>query len=135
MEDGRRRGEMALYVLPRAVRTLLPDNWIRNGSRKMQFAERFVSFLIISSISLQITYRMAFILSFSALMTTAIHRPEALRGLSRWALAFVTSSPNVKLWKPRHGDEIGLSKTGSTTFIRDPDLEPSHYHTTSDLSE
>ena len=46
IENGRRRGEMALYVLPRAVRTLLPDNWTRNGSKKVRFAERLVSFLL-----------------------------------------------------------------------------------------
>jgi hypothetical protein len=49
IENGRRRGEMALYVLPRAVRTLLPENWIRNGSKKVQFAERLVSFLLLLS--------------------------------------------------------------------------------------
>lgn len=47
IENGRRRGEMALYVLPRAVRTLLPENWIRNGSKKVQLAERLVLFLLL----------------------------------------------------------------------------------------
>ena len=46
IENGRRRGEMALYVLPRAVRTLLPRNWLRNGSKKVQFVERLVSSLL-----------------------------------------------------------------------------------------
>jgi hypothetical protein len=47
IEKGPRRGEMALYVLPRAVRTLLPENWIRNGSKNVQFAERLVSFFLL----------------------------------------------------------------------------------------
>lgn len=91
IENGRRRGEMALYVLPRAVRTLLPENWIRNGSKKVQLAER-----------------LAFILSFSALMTTAMHHPKALRGLSRWTLAFVTNGPTTGFWKRKRRDRIEL---------------------------
>lgn len=47
IENGRRRGEMALYVLPRAVRTLLPENWIRRGNRQVKFAERSVFFLLL----------------------------------------------------------------------------------------
>ncbi|KAG5221896.1 integral membrane protein [Salix suchowensis] len=34
IENGRRRGEMALYVLPRAIRTLLPNSWLR-GNRPL----------------------------------------------------------------------------------------------------
>lgn len=42
IENGRRRGEMALYVLPRAVRASLPDAWIRHDSKKARIAERLI---------------------------------------------------------------------------------------------
>ena len=47
IENGRRRGEMALYVLPRAVRACLPNAWIKSGNRGVKLAERFVSFVIL----------------------------------------------------------------------------------------
>ncbi|KDR84996.1 hypothetical protein GALMADRAFT_309287 [Galerina marginata CBS 339.88] len=87
IENGRRRGEMALYVLPRAVRACLPDAWIKSGNKGVRLAER-----------------LAFILSISTLLTTAIHRPDSLRGLSRWTLAFVTNGPNAGFWKWRRRD-------------------------------
>ncbi|KIM48196.1 hypothetical protein M413DRAFT_224411 [Hebeloma cylindrosporum] len=87
IENGRRRGEMALYVLPRAVRACLPDAWIKSGNRGVKLAER-----------------MAFILSTSTLLTAAIHRPDSLRGLSRWTLAFVTNGPNAGFWKRKRQD-------------------------------
>jgi len=100
---------MALYVLPRAVRTLLPENWVKDGS-KVQFAER-----------------VAFILSFSTLMTTAIHHPQALRGLSRWTLAFVTNGPNTDFWKRKRRDGTE-SPTPSVPMAHDTDdLAPIHY--------
>ncbi|KAF5370237.1 hypothetical protein D9615_010073 [Tricholomella constricta] len=118
IENGRRRGEMALYVLPRAVRACLPDAWVRNSSKKARIAERI-----------------AFILSFSTLITAAIHRPETLRGLSRWTLSFITNGPNAGFWKrkrrdpgapgtpntpptPRTGNEAGLP--------HDSTLDPLH---------
>ncbi|KAG5647996.1 hypothetical protein DXG03_007030 [Asterophora parasitica] len=88
IENGRRRGEMALYVLPRAVRACLPDAWVRNGRGKARIAERLV-----------------FILSFSTLITAAVHRPETLRGLSRWTLSFVTKGPNAGFWKQKRRSE------------------------------
>ena len=48
--------------------------------------------------------RIAFILSMSTLLTAAIHRPDSLRGLSRWALAFVISGPNAGFWKRKRRD-------------------------------
>ena len=44
VEDGRRRGEMALYVLPRAIRACLPENWVRSRGRLI---ERQVLFLCV----------------------------------------------------------------------------------------
>ncbi|GLB36157.1 putative integral membrane protein [Lyophyllum shimeji] len=84
IENGRRRGEMALYVLPRALRACLPDAWVRNSCKKARIAERI-----------------AFILSFSALITAAVHHPETLRGLSRWTLSFIMNGPNAGFWKRR----------------------------------
>ena len=43
IESGRRRGEMALYVLPRAVRACLPAQ-IKSGNGAVKVVERFVSF-------------------------------------------------------------------------------------------
>ncbi|KAI0335265.1 hypothetical protein GY45DRAFT_1317194 [Cubamyces sp. BRFM 1775] len=82
IERGRRRGEMALYVLPRAIRACLPAEWLKSGRASVRWAERFM-----------------FILSLSTLLTAAIHRPDTLRGLSRWTLAFVMKGPNAGFWK------------------------------------
>ena len=46
----------------------------------------------------------AFILSMSVLLTAATHRPDSLRGLSRWTLAFVTNGPNAGFCKRRRRD-------------------------------
>lgn len=82
IEEGRRRGEMALYVLPRAVRSCLPDGWVRSGNKSTMIAER-----------------LAFVLSLASLLTAAVHRPDILRGLSRWTLEFVMNGPNAALWR------------------------------------
>jgi len=84
IENGRRRGEMALYVLPRAIRSLLPYKWMRSGNPGIMLAERIV-----------------FVVSLASLLTAAIHRPDSLRGLSRWTLAFVMKGPNAGFWKHR----------------------------------
>ena len=39
IEQGRRRGEMALYVLPRALRASLRDSWLRGGSFSVKLVE------------------------------------------------------------------------------------------------
>ncbi|KAH9004027.1 hypothetical protein EDB86DRAFT_2122887 [Lactarius hatsudake] len=78
VESGRRRGEMALYVLPRAIRACLPNRWLRSGRKSVYAIERAV-----------------FTLSLATLLTTAVHHPETLRGLSRWTLGFVLRGPNV----------------------------------------
>lgn len=99
IENGRRRGEMALYVLPRAIRACLPDAWARNGNRGVRIAERSVIYYTTIKSSLKGLPRIAFVLSFSTLITAATHHPETLRGLSRWTLAFVTNGPNAGFWK------------------------------------
>ncbi|KAF9015167.1 hypothetical protein BDQ17DRAFT_1340598 [Cyathus striatus] len=82
IENGRRRGEIALYVLPRAVRACLPRLWLKNINPVPRILER-----------------MSFILSISYLLTSAIHQPESLRGLSRWTVAFVLNGPSAGFWK------------------------------------
>lgn len=42
IENGRRRGEMALYVLPRALRACLPETWVRRGNPGFRLVERSV---------------------------------------------------------------------------------------------
>ncbi|KAI0639410.1 hypothetical protein C8Q77DRAFT_1152392 [Trametes polyzona] len=87
IERGRRRGEMALYVLPRAIRACLPAEWLKSGRASVRWAERLM-----------------FILSLSTLLTAAIHRPDTLRGLSRWTLTFVMNGPNAGFWKRKRLD-------------------------------
>ncbi|OCH96159.1 hypothetical protein OBBRIDRAFT_766267 [Obba rivulosa] len=82
IEEGRRRGEIALYVLPRAIRACLPEGWLRKRGTGMRLAET-----------------LTYVLSLSTLLTMAMHRPDSLRGLSRAALAFVL-----------HGTKAGSSK-------------------------
>ncbi|KAK0465020.1 uncharacterized protein EV420DRAFT_1626957 [Desarmillaria tabescens] len=94
IENGRRRGEMTLYVLPRAIRTILPDKWIRSGNRGVLAAER-----------------LAFVLSLSSLVTTAIHRTDSLRGLSRWTLAFIMNGPDTGFWKGRRSFDPSIPTT------------------------
>ncbi|KZT02716.1 uncharacterized protein LAESUDRAFT_661269 [Laetiporus sulphureus 93-53] len=82
VEQGRRRGEIALYVLPRAIRACLPERWVTGGGKSVKYGERI-----------------AFVLSLSTILTAATHRPDSLRGLSRWAVAFVMRGPNVAFWR------------------------------------
>ncbi|KAF8909027.1 hypothetical protein CPB84DRAFT_1766713 [Gymnopilus junonius] len=116
IESGRRRGEMALYVLPRAVRACLPDAWVKSGNKAARLAERLM-----------------FVLSFSTLLTAAIHRPDSLRGLSRWTLAFVTKGPNAGFWKRKRRDPtIPPTPSVPPTPFKPPDVDISgsvHAHT------
>ncbi|KAL6309966.1 hypothetical protein BKA93DRAFT_177888 [Sparassis latifolia] len=82
IEQGRRRGEIALYVLPRAIRACLPEKWLKGGSTTFRYAEW-----------------LAFVLSLSTLLSAAIHQPDSLRGLSRWILTFVMKWPKTGLRK------------------------------------
>ncbi|KAJ7225508.1 hypothetical protein GGX14DRAFT_639276 [Mycena pura] len=82
IENGRRRGEMALYVLPRAVRSCLPDTWVRSGNWGVLMTER-----------------LTFVLSLSSLLTAASHHAHVLRGLSRWGLRFILRGPDVVFWR------------------------------------
>ncbi|KAH9849754.1 hypothetical protein C2E23DRAFT_838328 [Lenzites betulinus] len=102
IERGRRRGEMALYVLPRAVRACLPVEWLKGGRTSVRWAER-----------------LAFILSLSTLLTAAIHRPDTLRGLSRWGLSFVMNGPNAGFWKRKRLDTNALPTPRATSPAED----------------
>ncbi|KZS92961.1 hypothetical protein SISNIDRAFT_549988 [Sistotremastrum niveocremeum HHB9708] len=88
LEQGRRRAEMGLYVLPRAVRTLLSDHWVRKGG-----------------LSVRITERLTFILSLAYLLTISVHSPGRLRGLSRWTLAFIMKGPKAGFWYRRRQEK------------------------------
>ena len=79
-----------------------------------------------SVILLDIVYRVAFILSFSTLMTTAIHHPQALRGLSRWTLTFVTNGPNTGFWKRKRRDGTESPTPCVPTAHDTHDLAPIH---------
>lgn len=46
IESPRRRGEIALYVLPRAIRTILSDSWLKSGRRGIRFVERCATFAV-----------------------------------------------------------------------------------------
>ncbi|EIN13741.1 hypothetical protein PUNSTDRAFT_109923 [Punctularia strigosozonata HHB-11173 SS5] len=87
IENGRRRGEMALYVLPRAIRSCLPGTWIRSRGSIANVAERLI-----------------FAASLSSLLTAAVHGPNSLRGLSRLALALLVGSPEKDAGNPRSDD-------------------------------
>ncbi|KAL0951178.1 hypothetical protein HGRIS_007909 [Hohenbuehelia grisea] len=102
IENGRRRGEMALYVLPRAIRACLPDAWMKKGGKG-----------VFKSIE-----RIVFVLSFASLLTAAVHHPDSLRGLSRWALAFILKGPNAGFWK---------RKQRSPSAPMTPSIPPSPY--------
>lgn len=82
IEQGRRRGEMALYVLPRAIRALLRDSWLRSGSFSVKLAER-----------------LTFMFSLATILTAARHRPESLRGLSHWTLSLILDGPRAYFLK------------------------------------
>ncbi|TFK30452.1 hypothetical protein FA15DRAFT_676800 [Coprinopsis marcescibilis] len=73
IENGKRRSEMALYVLPRALRTLLPR---KLSAKWLPLASLFEGG--------------AFVVSMAVLLHAAAEQPDSLRGLSRWTLSFVT---------------------------------------------
>ncbi|KAG5722505.1 hypothetical protein E4T56_gene2885 [Termitomyces sp. T112] len=98
IETGRRRGEMALYVLPRAVRACLPDALLRKRSKIARLIERIV-----------------FVISFSTLVTAAIHQPYTLRGLSRWTLSFILNGFRTNLWKEKQRDPRRLDTQHSSS--------------------
>lgn len=69
-------------------------------------------------------FSIAFVLSLATLLTSASHRPDSLRGLSRWALAFVINGPNAGFWKKRRKDPSapptpGISVTPAVDGIDD----------------
>ncbi|KAG1749990.1 uncharacterized protein EDB91DRAFT_778370 [Suillus paluster] len=103
IENARRRGEMALYVLPRALKASLPAKWLASSRASVRLAERIV-----------------FVLSLASLLTFATHEPESLRGLSRWTLAFVTKGSNAEFWKKRKREtetspETSISSSSNST--------------------
>ena len=88
-EEGRRRGEIALYVLPRALRTLLNESWLKSGTRNVMALERCVQTGRPTSLCLTVPSRLAFAVSLASIITATRHYPETLRGLSRWTAMFI----------------------------------------------
>lgn len=82
IESAKRRGDMALYVLPKGLRASIPNNWIKSPAAK------FVECAI-------------FTLSMATLSTTAVYSPDALRGLAGWMAAFIMKGLNVTAWRKR----------------------------------
>jgi len=112
LERGKRRGEIALYVLPRAIRACLPDGWVKSGSWSIRGTERLV-----------------FVLSLASILTSGIHEPDALRGLSRWTVAYIMSGTGSGFWKkrrqshlprPENGGPHSDTNTGTSTSINEP---------------
>lgn len=89
IEQGRRRGEIALYVLPRALRTLLNESWLKSGTRNVMALERCVQTGRPTSLCLTVPSRLAFAFSLASIITATRHYPETLRGLSRWTAMFI----------------------------------------------
>jgi hypothetical protein len=63
-----------------------------------------------------------FIVSLASLLTAAVHRPDSLRGLSRWTFAFVMKGPNAGFWKRRK--IMAQTPVASTPHTPTPALEP-----------
>ncbi|KAH9944378.1 uncharacterized protein BXZ73DRAFT_96866 [Epithele typhae] len=103
IERGSRRGEMALYVLPRAIRACLAADWVKSGKFSVRLAERTI-----------------FVLSLASLLTTVVHRPDTLRGLSRWTLAFVMKGPNAGFWRRKRLDTNAPSTPAHLTRTSTP---------------
>lgn len=92
IENGKRRGELALYVLPRAVRTLLAERWLRSGKRSARWSERYVE------PHLQHSYyqndmnwfrSLVFVLSTVIIVTLFKQNPASIRGVTKKVMAFV----------------------------------------------
>jgi len=102
IEAGRRRAEIALYVLPRALRASLSDSWL--AGRK-----HVVPFYLIE--------RLTFALSLGYLLSTSSKSLDQLRGLSRWTLAFVFDGPELnvlirKFFRFQHSKSVTPSPSG-----------------------
>jgi len=103
LEKGKRRGEMALYVLPRAIRACLPEIWVKSDHWSARGSERLV-----------------FVLSLASILTSAIHEPDSLRGLSRWAVAYVMSGTSSGFWKKRRQSHLPTTDKGTVHPERSP---------------
>ncbi len=133
IEQGRRRGEMALYVLPRAIRACLPGRWIRSGHTSVRVLEQSVAQcpMLLHTLIGRL-FRLTFVLSLAVLLTASSHQADSLRGLSRWTLAFVIKGSNTAFWKRRRQDSGNNSPTSvppittSTPNITLDNVEPTN---------
>ena len=120
IESGRRRGEMALYVLPRAIRACFPDRWLRSGRKSVYAIERLVVFRADTerkdSNTIFPYFRIVFTTSLATLLTAAVHHPETLRGLSRWTLGFVLQGPNALRLRRKNVDPSEVPRVATPTL-------------------
>ncbi|KAG9058825.1 hypothetical protein FS842_000022 [Serendipita sp. 407] len=99
IERGKRRGEIALYVLPRAIRTLFKESWLRSGSLSVELVEKF-----------------AFAISCATLVTFAKYDQESLRGLSRWGLGFVLEGWESFRRKREEGEKLDRVESQASVY-------------------
>lgn len=87
VENGRRRGEMALYVLPRAIRTCLPDKLVRSGSQCLNVAERYVDGTSLGWKMLTYKYLAnGYQIGLCSVSCDIIDRSQTSTGLAPWAV-------------------------------------------------
>jgi len=92
IENGRRRGELALYVLPRAVRTLLAERWLRSGKRSARWSERYAEPYLQHSYcqtDMKWFLSLVFILSMVTIITLSKQNPASIRGVTKKVMAFM----------------------------------------------
>lgn len=103
IEDSKRIGEMALQVLPKALKVCLPGVWVRVSNRVVEIAERsviaFSPIVLLDLLIHVVRGSVAFVISLSSLLTAAACSPGSLRGLSCCTLAFIMRGPNTSFWE------------------------------------
>jgi hypothetical protein len=121
IENERRQSEMALYVAPRALYTVIPDvlpGCVFNGPKGEvigKWTERCVSLLPSLSYGYASSvysrharaFRALFSLSAGAVTTATVHRPQLVRGVIRAIMDFV-----VRDWKNEGRGELDPRKGG-----------------------
>ncbi len=96
IERGRRRGEMALYVLPRAIRACLPAKWLRSGRPSVRWAERSVYALILCD-------RLLTCIRQAHVHTFAFDAPHCGRSSARHSTRSIPMDASVRHERPQCG--------------------------------
>ena len=71
----------------------LVEGWAKEGSIRREVRAIHCSFLL-CGFAQGAAFRIVFVASLSTLLTFATHKPESLRGLSKWAVNYVLKGPN-----------------------------------------